>query len=159
MPDNQFLFTALEFISRSFSMTVGSTVLAPTYWQAGTIIFLVFIIVLSIARWRHLYIKWNLQSFIPTVLLGFILTLALEGVLLLGGKTILTELLGWENAPKPISTALDEGRNKLVDVLGITDPIPISTAKENPTAESIIQDFEMMNATETEKAKTIICSP
>jgi len=39
--------------------------------------------------------------------------LILEGFLLVGGKTVLLDLLGWKNAPKPISIILDSGRNNL----------------------------------------------
>jgi len=42
---------------------------------------------------------------------GFLLALILEGFLLIGGKTILTSVLGLENPPAPISIALDAGKN------------------------------------------------
>ena len=90
---------------------------------------------------------------------GFLLALILEGFLIVGGRTLLTEVVGWKNAPKPILSALDAGRNKLVDVLGVTDQIPISTAREDPTLYDVISDFQSLSPDEAEKVRSMICQP
>ncbi len=90
---------------------------------------------------------------------GFLLALILEGFLILGGRTLLTEIVGWKNAPKPILSVLDAGRNKLVDVLGVTDQIPISTAREDPTLYDVISDFQSLSPDEAEKIRSMICQP
>jgi hypothetical protein len=81
----------------------------------------------------------------------------LEGSLLIGGKTALTEVLGWQNAPAPVVKVLDLGRRKLVQVLGIKDEIPFSLAKTGLTAGDVITFFQSLNPAEVEKAKQIIC--
>ena len=90
---------------------------------------------------------------------GFLLALILEGFLLLSGRTMLTEILGWKNAPKPISTALDVTRTKLVKVLGVTEEIPESAADEKPTFQSVFYDFENLSSGEKEEARSLICKP
>jgi hypothetical protein len=90
---------------------------------------------------------------------GFLLALVVEGVLILGGRTILTEVIGWDNAPKPISTALDAGRAKLVDVLGVTDEIPSSNAKNTPTYQSVVGDFASLSEKDADKVRSFICEP
>jgi len=71
----------------------------------------------------------------------------------------LTVVLGWKNAPKPISTALDVGRGRLVDVLGETEEIPESLANESPTYQSIISDYENLSSEDKEAVKSFICAP
>jgi len=90
---------------------------------------------------------------------GFLLALILEGFLILSGRTLFTEIVGWKNAPKPILNALDAGRNKLVDVLGVTDQIPTSTAREDPTLYDVISDFQSLSPDEAEKIRSMICQP
>lgn len=147
------------FINKSFQMNIGKMDIAPTYWQAGAVIFLIFLLILTLARLRHVYVNWSLKGAWPMIFFGFMLALILEGFLILSGRTLLTELLGWENAPKPISTALDEGKNRLVDVLGVTDTIPNSSASQSPTVESIISDFGLLGKDDSQRVREQICSP
>ena len=98
----------VDYINKTFSFNIGKISIAPTYWQAGAILFLIFLLVLSLARLRHMYVGWSLKGFVPNLLLGFFLALIVEGFLIISGRTLLTSLVGWENAPKPISTAIDE---------------------------------------------------
>ena len=63
--------------------------------------------------------NWSFKGSIFGLFLGFLLALILEGFLLLGGKTALTSLLGWKNPPKAVSGVLENGREKLINVLGI----------------------------------------
>ncbi|QQS38711.1 hypothetical protein IPM62_04990 [Candidatus Woesebacteria bacterium] len=154
LPDSQ------TFLRTPFDLNIGDTKLQPEYWQAIVILGLVFVLVISAARYRHLYVKWNMKSYLPSVAFGFILAIILEGFMILGGRTLFTEILGWDNAPKPISTALDEGRNKLVKVLGTqANEIPDSVASELPTSQSVIEDFNLLTDDEANEVKTNICSP
>jgi len=105
-------------LSRSFDLPIGSINLKPAYWQAMAVLFLVFLLIFTFARLRHLYVKWSFKGFLPAVLMGFILAIILEGFLIMSGKTIFVQIIGLENMPKPISTFLDESRQELVEVLG-----------------------------------------
>lgn len=132
----------------------------PTYWQAAAIVFLVFLLIFTLARVRWLYVHWNLgKSAYSMLFWGFMLAFTLEGFLILSGRTLFTEILGWKNAPKPISAVLDISRSKLVDVLGITKEVPESVAKEAPTYQSIINDFESLPSEEKEKIINFVCRP
>lgn len=90
---------------------------------------------------------------------GFLLVLILEGFFLIWGKTLLTETLGWQNAPKPVRTALDMGRSNLINVLGITDPIPASVALDDPTVDEALDVLQSLDPSESKKIKAIICTP
>ncbi|MGD8744004.1 MAG: hypothetical protein PVJ52_00225 [Candidatus Woesebacteria bacterium] len=150
----------LAFINKTFNFNLGNFKLEPTYWQAAMIIVLLFLVVWSLARIRYLYVNWSLgRSAIAMLFWGFVLTLLLEGFLILGGKTLLTEIFGWKNPPKPISTALDMGRNKMIDVLGVNKEIPASYAQNSPTLESIILDFQNLSQEDQRDAREYICSP
>jgi hypothetical protein len=86
---------------------------------------------------------------------GFLLAVVLEGFLIIGGKTFFIEILGWRNAPKPISTALDLGRGKLVEVLGDTEEIPQTEEKAN--YQSVVGDYLKLTNDDKNTARTFIC--
>jgi hypothetical protein len=121
---------------------------------------LVFLFILFLGQFRRHLVGWQLKGILPGIFFGFILVLVLEGMFIVGGKTIMTELLGWENPPKPIANALDAGRNKLVKVLGITDEIPVSFAGENESSlDQIILNIDSLPDEDKEILKQNICLP
>lgn len=150
-----------QFFYKSIgTYNVRGLYIEPTYWQAGAIVILLFLLVFTLARLRYLYVHWNLgKSSISMLFWGFLLALIVEGFLIIGGRTILTEIIGWENAPKPLGTALDAGRQRLANVLGVTDTVPETSAKENPTYQSVVSDFENLSGRDRESAKSLICNP
>lgn len=156
--------TAQDLFDKSLSpintYQIGDMVFTPSFLHAAAIVFLVFLLILTLARLRRLYIGWSLgKSAYAMLFWGFMLAVILEGFLLIGGRTILTELLGWENAPKPILTALDAGRNKLVDVLGVNQEIPQSLAEDEASVERLIGVYQSLPPDEAEEFKNIICAP
>ena len=147
-------------ITPSLSYKFGNINFSPSYIQAAAIVFLLFLLVLAIARIRYLYIHWSLgKSSLSMIFWGFILAVIVEGFLLIGGRTLFTEILGWENAPKPISTLLDMGRNKVISVLGITDEIPTSNAKEKPNVDDLIDQYKSLPENEALEFRKNICLP
>ena len=150
-----------DFINKSFgTYTIRGLEIEPTYWQAAAIVFLLFLLVLTFARIRWLYIHWSFgKGSFSFLFYGFLLALVLEGFLIIGGRTFMTEILGWENAPKPISTALEAGRAKLVQVLGATDEIPESVASEPPTYQSVVSDFQSLSPDDAESVRSFVCAP
>ncbi len=119
---------------------------------------LFFLAVVLFAYIRKYFVKSTLDGVLLGIFFGFLLTLLLEGFLLIAGKTAVTELLGWEKAPKPISTALDLGRERLKNVLGEEREIPISNAKD-PVYEDAISVYQSLDPLEQQKVKKIICAP
>ncbi len=124
---------------------------APTYIQAGAIIFLLFLLVVSLAQFRQHFVKWSMKGGLVGLFFGVLLTLILEGFLLLSGHTAITGVLGWKTAPKPISTALDLGKEKLTKVLGV--------GTDNPTSNDVITIMQSLPPSEISKIKAIICTP
>jgi hypothetical protein len=141
------------------SYQFGGLVFTPSYVHAGAIVFLIFLLILTMARLRRLYVNWSLSGAVKMLGLGFTLAVIIEGFLLLGGRTLLTEIIGWENAPKPIAKVLDAGREKLVDVLGVSEEIPQSVADEPPTIEKIIGEYQTLSPKDARELKGILCAP
>lgn len=135
----------------------GGFIFAPSYLQAGLIVFLLFLLVLTLGQLRRRVMEWHFKGVVPGVYLGFTLAVIIEGFLLIGGRTILTGLLGWENPPKPLANALDAGRNKMVSVLGVTDEIPSSNASELPTIEKIMDDYVNLTPDDQQEIDKLIC--
>src|SRR3989344_1958824 len=151
----------LRFLNKSFGVyNIRGIYVEPTYWMAGAIILLIFLLVFTIARIRYLYVHWSMgKQNISMLFWGFLLALIVEGFLILSGRTLLTEVIGWKNAPKPVSTVLDIGRERLVTVLGVTEEIPNSAAYETPTYQSVIGDFENLTSEDKEALINFICKP
>lgn len=121
---------------------------------------MLFLLVLTLARLRYMFINWSFgKSAVAMLFWGFLLALILEGFLIIGGRTLFTEILGWEKTPEPILNAVDIGRNRLVDILGVTDEIPTSTAGENPNLNDVISDFQNLSPDEAEEMRSMICQP
>lgn len=151
----------LKFLNKSFgTYNVKGIYIEPTYWMAIVIVILIFMMLMTIARVRYLYVHWNLsRTSLAFLFYGFLFALILEGFLIIGGRTLFTEIIGWKNAPKPIGTFLETGREKLVDVLGITEEVPSSYAQEAPSYQSVIGDFEYLSFEDKESVKSFICEP
>ena len=148
-----------QLFSQKVNLNLGNIKVSPSYIQAGVIIVLLFFLVLSLANLRRHFLRWSVKGSIFGVFWGFILALILEGFLIIGGRTVLTEIVGWKNAPKPLVNVLDAGKEKLVEVLGITDSIPSSYAEDPINYEDVLDDFRKLDVNETQKVKSIICKP
>lgn len=140
-------------------LNLGKLSLSIPYIQAAAVVFLIFLLILVLAQFRRHFVDWSLKGAVFGIFFGFLLALILEGFLLVGGRTALTGVLGWKSAPAPISIALDAGRNKLIQVLGVKDSVPSSFAKENTTVSGVVSLLQSMNPTDIKKVKTIFCQP
>ena len=125
--------------------------LTSIYVQVGAIIVLLFFLVLSLAQVRHHFIKGSFKGGLAGLVFGIIFTLLAEGFLLVNGSTVLTTVFKWDNAPKPFSTALDIGKEKLTNVLG--------TETVKPTSGDVIETLQSLNPDEIKKVKAILCEP
>jgi hypothetical protein len=142
------------------SFTVRGLEIAPTYWQAATILLLIFLLIFTLARMRYIYVHWHLsKTSLAMMFWGFVLTLILEGFLWLGGRTVLTSVLGWKNPPKPIATTLDTGREHLREVLGETAEIDSAKAKEPPTYQSVVFDYQELEDEDKSTVQKFVCEP
>jgi len=141
---------------------IGNVQVSPAYLEVGAIIFLLFILVLSLAQLRRHFVDWSFKGAVFGLFFGFLFAFVLEGFLIIGGKTAITGVLGWKNATKPILAVLDLGKEKLVQVLGVQDEIPVSSAKTISgttllKAKDVINFFQSLSPSEVEKARKIIC--
>lgn len=153
------MFQSVQFLFKTFTLNLGKFSIPVPYWQAGAIIFLLFLLILVMANFRKHYVDWSLKGGIVGIFFGFLLALILEGFLLIGGKTALTEVLGWKNPPAPLAQVLDAGRSQLIQVLGITAPIPSSYAKENITIQNAVNALQNLSPNDLKQVKNILCSP
>jgi len=112
-------YNAFYSIFRTFDLKIGNLTISPNYLEAGAILVLLFLLIVMMARMRHLFIKWSFKGAGMGVMVGFFLALVVEGFFIVGGSTMLTTLLGWKSAPKPLQNALDSGRTQMIKVLGV----------------------------------------
>jgi hypothetical protein len=145
-------------ITKSVNFKIGGIDFNPSYIQAVLIVFLIFILLLTLARLRRMYVRWSLKGLFPSIFFGFIIVLVLEAFLFIGGKTLLTEILGWESAPRPISNVIDIGRAKLVKVLGTTDEVSASQSKDDDL-DTLVKIYQTLPTSDADEFRSIICEP
>lgn len=139
-------------------MNVGNISIPIPYWQAFLIVALIFVLIISLAMFRRHKVDWSFKGALFGIFFGFLLALFLEGFLILGGKTALTSVLGWKNAPPAITQALDAGRSRLIKVLGVdTATIPSSFAKDSPTVQGAVEMLQSLNPADTKTVRSIFC--
>src|SRR5258706_8533993 len=148
-----------RYLTQAFDLNLGKFTISVVFWQVGAIIFLLFLLVLSMAQFRRHYVDWGLKGAAFGIFFGFLLALTLEGFLIVGGKTALTEFLCWKNAPLPLQMSLDAGKAQLVQVLGINTTIPSSLAKDNTSVGEVVGTLQSLNPGDLKKIKNIICQP
>ena len=148
-----------QYLPKNFTFQIGNLVFSPPWVEVGLIVFLIFLLILTLAQVRHHFLEWAFKGVVPGIFLGFVLALTIEGFLIVGGKTVVTEILGWKNAPKPILGLLEAGRARLTTVLGVTSEIPQSSAKEKSSVDKVIENFQVLNPTEAKRARSLICVP
>ncbi|KKR44380.1 MAG: hypothetical protein UU51_C0006G0020 [Microgenomates group bacterium GW2011_GWC1_41_20] len=147
----------LKIFSANFNFSLGKINLPIPYWQAITIVILLFVLVFMMAKFRRHYVDWSFKGAAFGVFFGFLLALILEGFLIIGGRTALTSILGWKNPPPAITSALDAGRSKLVQVLGINMEIPSSYANVDVGVEKAVDVLQSLNPADTKTVKAIFC--
>ncbi len=146
-----------DILNKNFQLfEIRGIVFAPNLVQAVLIVLLLFALVMTLARLRHMYVKWSFKAAYAFIFIGFLLALILEGFLLLGGRTILSSIIGWKNPPEPLEKVLDVSREKMVKVLQIEKEIPQSNAIYLD-AEDFVNLFEKLEDKEASRAKELIC--
>lgn len=150
----------INFLNRSIGvLNIRGLEVEPTLWQALAIVILLFLLVFTLARLRFLYIHWNLgKSSLSFLFYGFLLALIVEGFLIISGRTLLVELFSWKDPPKPISTALDTGREELIKVLGKKDEIEVQKEPE-PSFQSVLLDYKKLTSEDAGLVKEYLCKP
>lgn len=148
-----------DYLNKTFkTFKIGNLDVDATYWQAGAIVILIFLLIFTLARLRYLYVHWNLgKSSISMLFWGVVLTVIIEGFFILSGRTIFTEILGMKNVPKPFSTVLDIGRNKFVNVLGQEDSQSFDVEFKVLNSDQMYSLYTQMDPVESQKLQEIIC--
>lgn len=101
---------SLQNISSSVDFSQNDT-------KAGIIVVLVFFIILVLAKMSRSYMEWYMSNWSIFLILGFILAIFVEGLFLVSGKTIFTEILKIKRAPRPIQRVIDSGNSRLIEVV------------------------------------------
>lgn len=135
----------------------GGWVFAPNWIHAGAIVLLIFLTIFMFGRMRHLYVGWSIKGVLPGVFFGFVLALILEAFFILAGRTVVTELLGWKNPPKPISVALDFGRERIGETLGAAS-VPKSIAGTSDVLD-IVGQVGQLTPDERLELESYVCRP
>ena len=139
----------MENIINTVREQVGNVSFSPGIVQAGVIVILIFFLLLVMARITRTYIGWYTSGWYIWVILGFLFAVVIEGFFVVSGSTLFTSILGWRHAPKPLQSALDTGRGKLLNVLGAQDEVR--------TASFVLTTYEKLDSTSRFEVESAIC--
>lgn len=124
--------------------------------QLAAIIIGVFLILLVLALARHHMLTWSMKGAKFGVFLGIILTLALEGFLLVAGKTTFAEIVKSNNVPPAVSTFLSENMSDLAGQIG-GEPGALGASTGVRETSTIISDFKNLGAVDKERVQEAVC--
>ena len=117
-----------------------------------------FIIVLTLARTRKLFIKSSFQGLNHGIIIGILIMLVVDLIILAGlsDKSKLEKIVSGEAGPEIIKEIAFSGMTNLSQVLGsqtIIAPRKVMTAKE------LINDFLGLSDDEATKVRDLLCPP
>jgi hypothetical protein len=147
----------VKILTPRFNLNIGKFSMPVPYFEAFLVVFLIFVLILSFAQFRRHTVNWSIKGIVFGTFFGFMLALIIEGFLIIKGGTILTGVLGWKNAPAPISVALDAGRAKLTQVLGANVGSPSAVLNGNSNVNNVIQILQNLNPNDVKNVKAILC--
>jgi len=151
--------TSIQILFKTFQINLGKISIPIPYWEAAILVILIFFLIVSLAQIRKEKVDWSFKGGLIGIFIGFLLALTLEGFLITGGHTALTTFLGWKNPPAPLAQALDLGRSKLINVLGINTETPTLFNKDGSTVQETVQIIQSLNPADLKKVKNILCTP
>lgn len=116
------------------------------------IVFFVFIFLILIGFTRHHIIETSLHGFWAGLWTGVVIIGILGGTVLWGARNF---VFGEKFAllPPGFQNILGASRSGITGVLGI------STEREQPTAQSVLGDYKLLNSVDTELVNNTICKP
>jgi hypothetical protein len=100
-------------------MHLPKITIAPNILEAAAIVALLFALLLLLSYMSRNFMEWSLSGAGIGLVVGFLLAIILEGFLIVGGRTVITGMLNWKNAPAPIQSALSVGHEKLLEALSV----------------------------------------
>lgn len=121
---------------------------APSWAQAGIIVFLIFLLLVVMARMTRSYLSWYTSGWWVWTGLGFVLAIIIEGFFILSGGTIFTSVLGWKTAPAPVQSVIDTSRERLKNSFG----------EETPSDKFVIESFSTLSEDQKNNVKAALCS-
>lgn len=112
----------------------------------------VFILAICIGLGRRYLTSSSLQGVWAGFVMGILMVGALEAALFWGLKDF---VFGEKSAtlPSNVRIVLDDSRENINNVLGI------KTEKEQPTAQSVVSDFNYLSNLDSDLVKNTICRP
>lgn len=157
---NKFIPAILNICCRAdqvFKFKIGNLNISTPYFQAVAILFLIFLFILLMAYVRRHYLNWSLKGFWFGIFIGFLLALILEGFLIISGRTVLIQLMGWKNPPQVLQNFLEAGKGELINVLGSsTQNCKIETEAK---PQEVINAFQSLDPSQAKKVQQKICNP
>ena len=153
-------------LASSLGISFGESSLRTLFILAGVFLLLVL---LGLTR-KHL-LGYSFKGGYAGFGLGVIFTLVIEILLLLGGRTLLTESLGWKDAPPALTETFDRGKEEVAKDLGVEKAsdleIGFSTASDSASsqrenfdnAESFLSSYQKLTPLEAGKVKSRVCAP
>lgn len=126
--------------------------------QAMLIIIGVFLFTLVLGLARHHMLVWSIKGAGFGIVMGAILMLILEGILLVGGKTAVGEIVKNNSTPDNVRVFLQKNMSELASQIG-AEPGTLGAASEKIDPEVVISEFKNLESLEQKAVQEAICKP
>lgn len=127
--------------------------------QQGILIIIgVFFVTLLLGLTRHHMLSWSMKGAGFGVVAGMLLTLVLEGLLLVGGKTAVAEIVRNESAPPAVRVFLQKNMSELADLIG-PESTTLGTASVKGVPEGLVTEYKKLTSQEQTQVRNAVCAP
>lgn len=106
---------------------------------------------------RHHQLLWTFKGAHFGVFFGIVLTLAVEALIIVGGKTTLAEVIKSDKVPPPVRQAISQNLQELAGNLA-GEPKALG-AKSKASAVDVVGDFQELTKDDQSRARELICKP
>ncbi len=102
-------FLSTGILGKSVPLRLFNMDFQFAYWEIGAIVFLIFLLILSLAHMRRHFVDWSVKGAVFGFFLGVIVTLVVVGILLLKGIRIDTKVLG-DSITNLVPASINKGK-------------------------------------------------
>lgn len=131
----------------------------PSGVQQGILIIIgIFFFTLLLGATRHHMLHWSLKGAGFGLVLGIIVTLVLEGVLLVGGKTAIAQAIKNNNTPPDVRIFLQKNLSELAQLIE-SSPTTLGASSDGALSGQIAEAYKDLNSKEQKQVRDAVCTP
>lgn len=144
------------YVLPNFFSSLGNT-LPPGSVKLISIFGGIFLFLLLMGWARHHQLLWTFKGAHFGVIIGIVLTLVVEALIIIGGKTTFAEIIKNDKIPPAVLEAISKNLEDLNFNL-TSEPKALGAASKT-SAVDVVGDFHELSEQEQSRVEDLICNP